>query len=264
METGLYDGLKIIDTDTHWCEATRHLDAARAAKKYADLVPQVRDNGQGGKGWILPGPADVARWVRPAPAATSTASGFKMPPWGWKKMEDDQDMLANTPPLDFVDAGVAGTRWRAGRDDGRAGHLGRDRLPEPAPVRHGSPGPVRGPAARERLHLRCTTTPAPSSRPRGRAHSSRWRRSRSGTSRRRSRRRERITSMDIRGRGSCRASPTRAAYPIPPDLSWDPLYEALSDLDLPINIHIGRERRLRHLRRHVEAEGSQRPLGYGP
>lgn len=33
--------------------------------------------------------------------------------------------------------------------------------------------------------------------------------------------------------------PQKGGLPDPADESWDPLYEALSDLDLPINIHIG-------------------------
>ena len=33
--------------------------------------------------------------------------------------------------------------------------------------------------------------------------------------------------------------PQKGGLPDPADDPWDPLYEALSDLDLPINIHIG-------------------------
>ena len=100
METGLYDGLKIIDTDTHWCEAL-DIWTSRAPKKYADLVPQVRENDQGGKGWFFQG---QQMWPVGSTGSGSYVDprGYKMPPWGWKKMEDDQDMMANTPPLDFV------------------------------------------------------------------------------------------------------------------------------------------------------------------
>ena len=49
---------------------------------------------------------------------------------------------------------------------------------------------------------------------------------------------ERIKSMDFRG-VVMPGQPQKGGLPDPADLSWDPLYEALSDLELPINIHIG-------------------------
>jgi predicted TIM-barrel fold metal-dependent hydrolase len=49
---------------------------------------------------------------------------------------------------------------------------------------------------------------------------------------------QRIKGMGFRG-VVMPGQPQKGGLPDPADHSWDPLYEALSDLDLPINIHIG-------------------------
>ena len=234
METGLYDGLKIIDTDTHWCEAL-DIWTSRAPKKYADLVPQVRENDQGGKGWFFQG---KQMWPVGSTGSGSYVDprGHKMPPWGWKQMEDDQDMMANTPPLDFVMQASWDPVARVEMMDEQGifaeivypnlllfamGHLVRceDRELATACIQMYNDACAEFQAAGKGRLFPMAPLPI-------------WDVEESIEEA------QRIKSMDFRG-VVMPGQPQKGGLPDPADLSWDPLYEALSDLDLPINIHIG-------------------------
>jgi predicted TIM-barrel fold metal-dependent hydrolase len=55
MEESTYDfitGLKLVDSDSHYSEPY-DLWTSRAPAKYRDIVPQVREDGQGRKAWFL-------------------------------------------------------------------------------------------------------------------------------------------------------------------------------------------------------------------
>jgi predicted TIM-barrel fold metal-dependent hydrolase len=234
VETGLYEGLKIIDTDTHWCESL-DIWTSRAPKKYAELVPQVRENDHGGKGWFFQG---KQMWPVGSTGSGSyvDSRGFKMPPWGWKKMEDDQDMLANTPPLDFVMQASWDPVARVEMMDEQGiyaeivypnlllfamGHLVRceDRQLANACIQLYNDACAEFQAAGKGRLFPMAPLPI-------------WDVEES------IKEAERIKSMDFRG-VVMPGQPQKGGLPDPADESWDPLYEALSDLDLPINIHIG-------------------------
>jgi uncharacterized protein len=234
MATGLYEGLKIIDTDTHWCEAL-DIWTSRAPAKYADLVPQVRENDQGGKGWFFQG---SQMWPVGSTGSGSYVDrrGHKMPPWGWKKIENDQDMMANTPPLDFVMEASYDPLARVEMMDEQGiwaeivypnlllfamGHLVRcqDRELATACIAMYNDACVEFQAAGKGRLFPMAPLPI-------------WDIEAS------IKEAERIKSLDIRG-VVMPGQPQKGGLPDPADLSWDPLYEALSDLELPINIHIG-------------------------
>ena len=146
----LFEDIKIIDTDTHWCEPL-DIWTSRAPKKYRDLVPQVREDEKGQKGWMFQG----AR-IFPVGALGSGSyvdrDGFKMPDSAWKSLaekgsfgsiaesalDDDQlDMMRNTPPLEFGAPSIVGSGCSFGTH-GRAEDLGGHLISESAFVRHGS------------------------------------------------------------------------------------------------------------------------------
>ena len=230
----MFEGLKIIDTDTHWCEPL-DIWTKRAPKKYADLVPQVMDNGDGGRGWIFQGSQ-----MFPVGATGSGSyvdrNGNKMPPWAWKSMENDQDMMANTPPLDFVAAASYDPVARLEMMDEQGiwaaivypnlllfamGHLVRcpDKDLSTACIQMYNDASAEFQAAgKDRLF---PMAPLPI-----------WDVDASMEEA------ERIKSMGFRG-VVMPGQPQKGGLPDPADESWDPLYDALSDLDLPINIHIG-------------------------
>lgn len=245
----LFEDIKIIDTDTHWCEPL-DIWTSRAPKKYRDLVPQVREDEKGQKGWMFQG----AR-IFPVGALGSGSyvdrDGFKMPDSAWKSLaekgsfgsiaesalDDDQlDMMRNTPPLELVHQASWDPVARLELMDAQKiwaaisypnlllfamGHFVRcqDRDLANACISMYNDASAEFQAAGKDRLFPMAVLPI-------------WDVAESVKEA------ERAKGLGFRG-VVMPGEPQSGGLQAPDEPEWEPLYEALSDLELPINIHIG-------------------------
>ncbi len=230
----MFEDLKIIDTDTHWCEPL-DIWTARAPQKYKDDVPQVKAHADGKRGWIFRG-----KQMFPVDALGSGSyvdrGGNMMPHWAWRKIENDQDMLANTAPLELVAEASYDPVARVEMMDKQGifaeivypnlllfamGHFVKceDSDLATACIQMYNDASAEFMAAGKGRLFPMAPLPI-------------WDVEASVKEA------ERVKGMGFRG-VVMPGQPQKGGLPDPADLSWDPLYEALSDLELPINIHIG-------------------------
>ena len=218
---GMFAGMTIIDADTHLTEP-HDLWTSRAPAGLDDRVPRVAEH-QGQE--VLD-----RRRRRPHRAGDGRRRHRRRRGEGpghvvlrvVDRRHPPRRALRRTPP----------------RDDGRAGHLGPDRLPERGRVRRPGPRPRhrrRPPAPRRHAS---TTTRWPRSRRSRAAACSRWRCCRGGTSTRRCAEIERAHGLGLRGINTTSA-PHEHGAPDLGDPHWDPMWDACSDLGMPVNFHIG-------------------------
>lgn len=230
----MFEDLKIIDSDTHWCEPL-DIWTSRTPNKYRDLVPQVRVHSGGLKAWSFGG-AQIFPVGSVGSGSYIDRNGHKMPPTAWKTLENDLDMMANTPPLELVCQASYDPLARLELLDRQGiwaqivypnlllfamGHFVRcdDRdLARACISMYNDASAEFQEAGNGRLYPQAVLPIWDVDASVKEAH--------------------RVKAMGFRG-VVMPGEPQAGGLPDPAELSWNPLYEALSDLELPINIHIG-------------------------
>ena len=222
MTTTRFDGLCIIDADTHLTEP-HDLWTARAPKGYEDRVPQVHEI-DGVPTWTMDGHiAGTGRRVRGG--RRRRREGRPAPTFFQWTIED-------------VHAAAYDVDARA-RVDGRAGHLRADRLPEHRRLRRPEvlrPSTTRAAAAvgraLQRRHGRDPGPVGPAAVPDGAS-------CRGGTSTSRSREIERIARVWDCAASTPRPRRTTTAFPTSATSTGTRCGRPRAANDLPINFHIG-------------------------